>query len=164
MRRELATLKADVEDEMAKIGRLAENFASIEPRLDDPPEKVPFYDRAAIGYYLHGFYNGCENIFVNIARFFENDLDRENWPADVLRRMRLEIPGFRPAVIEADLYGMLEDLRRFRHVYRRTYDFELDWEKERAVAKRLQAAARLLREQVAAFLAKLDDLETNSSG
>jgi hypothetical protein len=68
MRRELATLKADVEDEMAKIGRLAENFASIEPRLDDPPEKVPFYDRAAIGYYLHGFYNGSENILAIPAR------------------------------------------------------------------------------------------------
>ena len=35
-----------------------------------PAEQVPYYDRGAIGYILHSYYNGCENIFNSIARFF----------------------------------------------------------------------------------------------
>jgi len=35
---------------------------------------ISYYDKGGIGYLLHNFYNGCENIFRSIACFFENDL------------------------------------------------------------------------------------------
>jgi hypothetical protein len=64
---------------------------------------VSDYDRGAIGYLLHNFYNGCENNFRSIVAFFENDLGPGTWHADLLRRMRLEVPGYRPAVIDDEL-------------------------------------------------------------
>jgi hypothetical protein len=159
MKPSVALLKADIRDELDKIARLSQEFKAIEPKLNEPPERVPFYDRAAIGYYLHNFYNGCEAIFRSVARFFENDLSPESWHADLLKRMKLTLPGYRPAVIDEALFSMLDDFRAFRHVYRRTYTFELDWERERLVAQRFPLAAKLLHQQVEAFLAKLDELE-----
>lgn len=152
-------LVADIRDELAKLQRLEGSFAAIEPMLERPPGEVSDYDRGAIGYLLHNFYNGCENIFRAIAAYFENDIGTDTWHADLLRRMRLEIPGHRPAVIDDELYGLLNDFRGFRHVFRSAYSFELDWERERLVAGRLHRAAALLRAQVGEFLSWVDGLE-----
>ncbi len=136
-------LKADVADELRKIERLETAFGEAEPKLALSPDEVGAYDRAAIGYLLHNFYNGCENIFKAIARFFENDLGPQTWHADLLKRMKLEIKEYRPAVIDEELYMLLEDFRGFRHVFRHSYSFELDWEKERLVARKLRRASAL---------------------
>lgn len=153
-------LKADVRDELDKIARLEEEFAAAEEVLSRPAESLRFYDRAAIGYFLHSFYNGCENIFRSIATFFENDLDAEGWHSSLLKRMKLEIPGYRPAVIDEELYLLLDDFRSFRHVFRHSYAFELDWPRERLVALKFRPAAVLLRRQVLEFLDGLDRLSS----
>ena len=96
-------LKADIEDELAKLQELRQRFQELRPLLKKPPQDVPFYDRAAMGYNLHRFYNGCETIFTRIARFYENDLAADSWHADLLKRIKLEVPGYRPAVIDRKL-------------------------------------------------------------
>jgi hypothetical protein len=148
----LELLRADIEDELRKIARLEQEFAQAEPKLDLPPDQVGGYDRAAIGYFLHNFYNGCENIFRAIARFFENDLGPETWHSDLLKRMKLDVENYRPAVIDEELYLLLEDLRGFRHAFRHSYTFELDWERERLVARKFRRVAAMLRDQVEEFL------------
>ena len=158
MTRNPELLRTDVRDELTKIARLAGEFAAVEPFLTRPPEEMSHYDRGAIGYLLHNFYNGCENIFRTIAAFFENDLGPGTWHADLLRRMRLDVPGYRPAVIDEELYRLLEDFRGFRHVFRNCYSFELDWERERLVASRFKRAADLLRVQVGRFLEQIEGL------
>lgn len=155
----LQLLRALIEDELDKLARLESIFERIEPRLDLPPAEVPDYDRGAIGYLLHSFYNGCENIFRAIARFFENDLGADSWHADLLRRMTLEVEGYRPAVIDESLFQVLNDFRGFRHVFRNNYGFELDWERERLVARRFRPALAELRAQVRAFLLRLEALQ-----
>jgi hypothetical protein len=159
MQANVELLRADVEDELARMAQLEQVFASVRDKLSLAPEQVPAYDRGAIGYLLHNFYNGCENIFRRIAAFFENDIGAGSWHADLLRRMRLTIDGYRPAVIDDELYRLLEDFRGFRHVFRNAYSFELDWERERLVASRFERATALLRVQVTAFLARLDELD-----
>lgn len=156
----LELLKADIEDELRKIGRLERSFTHAESKLDLPAEDVGDYDRAAIGYFLHCFYSGCENIFRSIARFFENDLGPESWHSDLLKRMKLDIESYRPALIDEELYVLLEDFRGFRHVFRHAYSFELDWERERLVARKLHRTASMLRDQVEEFfvlLAAMDE-------
>ncbi|MFY9975004.1 MAG: hypothetical protein WAK53_12150 [Chromatiaceae bacterium] len=63
MKYNLELLKADIGEELRKIERLERAFARVEPSLGLAAEEVDGYDRGAIGYYLHNFYNGCENIF-----------------------------------------------------------------------------------------------------
>ncbi|MFP4062461.1 MAG: antitoxin [Halochromatium sp.] len=158
MARNPQLLRALIEDELKKLARLEQSFEQIEAKLVLPPDQVPDYDRGAIGYLLHSFYNGCENIFRAIARFFENDLGADSWHADMLRRMTLEIEGYRPAVIDNALFQVLNDFRGFRHVFRNNYGFELDWERERLVARRFPQALVELRAQIQVFLERLEVL------
>jgi hypothetical protein len=146
-------LVADLRDELGRLAELERQFDAAVPFLDLPAESVSVYDRGAIGYLLHNFYNGCENCFRAIAGYFENDLGADSWHADLLRRMRLAIPGYRPAVIDEPLFRLLDDFRGFRHVFRNAYGFELDWERERLVASRLRPAAAMFRAQLGAFIA-----------
>ena len=126
-----------------------------------PVDQVPYYDRGAIGYILHSFYNGCENIFNSIARFFENDLGPQSWHKDLLKRMNLEIPGIRPKLIYEELYRLSDDFRAFRYKFRYLYSFGLDWERECLVAKKFSVTANKFRTQVTDFLKKLDQLDEN---
>jgi len=153
-------LKADIADEFAKIDTVAKEFRNVEDKLELPPDRVPNYDRGAVGYLLHNFYNGCENIFRSIARFFENDLGPSTWHKDLLKRMKMEISGYRPKVIDHELYRLLDDFRAFRHKFRYTYSFELDWEKEQIVARKLLRTKELLEIQIKAFLDQLDKIDS----
>ncbi len=157
---DLELLKADIQDELTKLERLSADFAKIEDLLQRPESDVSFYDRAAVGYYLHSFYNGCENVFRTIARFFENEIGQNSWHTDLLKRMKLEIPEVRPAVIDEECFLLLDDFRGFRHKFRHSYTFELDWEKERLVAGRLQRTFRRFQEEITLFLQKLSKLES----
>jgi hypothetical protein len=158
MSHNISLLRADIEDELAKLEQLAQVFATVRKKLDLQSTEISVYDRGAIGYLLHNFYNGCENMFRRIAAFFENDIGTDTWHADLLRRMKLNIEGYRPAVIDDELYRLLQDFRGFRHVFRNAYSFELDWERERLVALRFETTLSLVREQVVAFLDGLDEL------
>lgn len=158
MKYNVELLKADIADELKKLERLQSEFSAIETMLNRTEDDMPFYDRSAIGYYLHCFYNGCENIFRSVARFFENDLGPQTWHSDILKRMKLSVPGFRPALIDEELFRMLNDFRGFRHIFRHSYTFDLDWEKERPVAMKLSRTYLLLKEQVEQFLRNLDEI------
>ncbi len=159
MKHNLELLKAEIQDELKKIEFLSLEFSKITDQISKDAKQVPYYDRAAIGYYLHNFYNGCENVFRTIARFFENDLSDQSWHTDLLKRMKLKISGYRPAVIDGELYILLNDFRAFRHKFRHSYAFELDWEKEQTVALKFELATELLHKQVTVFLDKLLEIE-----
>lgn len=159
MKYSIELLKADIMDELEKLAVIEREFLKIEEKISLDSEDMSFYDRGAIGYILHNFYNGCENIFRLIARFFENDLEPNGWHRDLLKRMNMEINGFRPRVIDKELYRLLDDFRAFRHKFRHTYSFELDWEKEQVVARKLPKTFSLLQGQMKLFLRFLDQIE-----
>ena len=79
MKAEVELLKADIRDEMKKITRVYNEFINLNGELDLKNEEINNYDKAAMGYLLHNFYSGCENIFRSIARFFENELSDSSW-------------------------------------------------------------------------------------
>ena len=159
MKYDFELLKAEIINELENLHKLEGEFSKIKDKLKFPAEKVPHYDRGAIGYILHSFYNGCENIFRTIAQFFENDLGPQNWHRDLLKRMKLEIPRFRPRLIDDELYRLLDDFRAFRHKFRYSYSFELDWEREKIVAKKMPHTMKKFERQVNTFLKKMEQLD-----
>jgi len=159
MKYNLELLKADINDELEKLDSLYIEFSQINISLIEKSEEVSFYHRGAIGYYLHNFYNGCENIFKSIARFFENDFDQQSLHTDLLKRMKLQVNGYRPKVIDKNLFRLLDEFRRFRHIFRHSYTFELDWEKESVVANKLNETYNMLHNQIKTFLEKLKEIE-----
>lgn len=91
-------------------------------------------DLLVLGACLHGLYNAIEAYFLRIAKFFENNIDDAAWHRDLLDRMRLEIPGIRPALIcDAALAERIDELRRFRHLFRNLYKTRLHYAKLRIV-------------------------------
>ena len=159
MRYDTSLLKADIQYELQKINLIVAEFNKQASKIDLPGNDVPFYDRGAIGYILHNFYNGCENVFRSIAKYFENDLGPQSWHKDLLKRMKIEIPEFRPRVIDDSLFLLLDDFRSFRHKFRHTYAFELDWEREQLVARKLPRTAEMFTDQINRFLAHLDNID-----
>lgn len=83
-------------------------------------------DLLALGSALHNLYNAFEGYFFRVAKFFENNIDKQSWHRDLLDRMALEIPGVRPAIItNREMLERLDELRRFRHVFRNLYKTKL---------------------------------------
>jgi hypothetical protein len=111
------------------IERDLETIAIIYDDLDRHPliEETDQDTLIVIAYYLHNLYNAFENIFRNVATVFENSVeDTTRWHTQLLERMRLEVLPLRPAVISEEMYGALDELRRFRHVFRHAYILKLD--------------------------------------
>jgi hypothetical protein len=126
-----ASIDADIQEIEAMYVQLA-NYANI----------TTTEQAILAGYYLHNLYNAFENICLNVAKTFENQIDdRSQWHAILLKRMTLDIEGLRPKLLSAEVYQCLDELRRFRHVFRSAYTMKLDPQKTAIVitqAQRLQ--------------------------
>ncbi|MBE9174972.1 hypothetical protein IQ225_06045 [Synechocystis salina LEGE 06155] len=72
-------------------------------------------------------YTCIETILFRISRGFENHLDPNQWHKELLRKMRIDVPGIRKAVLSKHSYQLLDELRHFRHFKRYYYDFDYDW-------------------------------------
>jgi hypothetical protein len=155
MNEKVPLLKAEIKRQLEKMAHSHRELAEFVHKLgaDQLPDN---YQKAAIGYYLHNFYNGCENIFSLIARTFENNIGGDQWHRDLLYRMTLEIQSVRPAVIDEELCGILDNFRSFRHVFRHCYSFELDWAREKIVFDQREEAWRRFETAMKSFLKKLD--------
>jgi len=80
-----------------------------------------------LGYLFHNLYCSVEDLWQEVARTFENRLeDPASYHRELLQRMRLEIPGIRPRLLNTSSYQLLNELRGFRHIFRHAYDYELD--------------------------------------
>jgi hypothetical protein len=106
-----------------------------------------------IAYHLHNLYNAFENIFQNIAAVFENSVDDvDRWHAQLLERMRLDTMPLRPAVIDDAAYDALDELRRFRHLFRHSYGVELDSQRLRLVMDKALVLKTVYAEQMEQFI------------
>jgi hypothetical protein len=150
MKEKLELLIANLNDDLKSIDKLKAEYDFFMAAIE---EKEPdIYQRAVIGYYLHNFYNACENIFVNIAKTFENSIDPREWHKDILKRMKLNIEGIRPSIISESLYKILDDFRGFRHVFRHLYTFEIEWPKEKLLADKFETAVQQFKEEIMEFI------------
>ena len=126
----LASLNAIIGHDIAAIERLDLELQRIAASLNSPAPD--FRDLAAAAYTFHNLYNALENSFEQISRTFENHVvDQAQWHKELLEKMFLSIPKIRPAVLPPNLRKILHDLRGFRHIFRHSYDFELDAERLR---------------------------------
>lgn len=79
------------------------------------------YQFAALGYTLHNLYTAFESLFLRVAKFFGNDIEKSEWHSVLLGRMTLDIEGIRPALIDLDFSNKVGELMSFRHLFRNLY-------------------------------------------
>jgi hypothetical protein len=107
---------------------LRQLFEDHRPLLNKSELALP--DRiecSALAAFLHGFYNGIENIFKRVALELREDMpEGASWHQALLEQMAK--PGTRrPVVISPDLLESLKEYLAFRHVFRHAYPFQLTW-------------------------------------
>jgi len=106
-----------------------------------------------IAYHLHNLYNAFENIFQSIAAAFENSIDDDGrWHMQLLEHMRLDAQPLRPAVIDDDAYIALDELRRFRHLFRHAYMVNLDARRLQLVWDQAFNLQKIYTEQITRFV------------
>jgi len=123
-----------------------------------PDQQDVYLDSVALN--LHGFYSGVERLFELIARHVDRDLDLatgETWHQDLLQRMTKDIQE-RPALIGGESASTLDELRRFRHLVRNVYTFNLVPEKMDPLVSSLPELWPRLRAELLAFADFLEDV------
>ena len=113
-------------------------------------------DTVYAGYLLHNFYTAFEDLMREVARTFENTVDdTTRYHRELLKRMKLNVAGIRPALVSEASFRILDELRAFRHVFRHAYGFE-------HLVKKLTEGIDSVRKDVDAFRAFLEE-ELNPS-
>ena len=129
---QIAILLGYLASQQALIERLLAEIAAAEV---ETKEKV-----SHLGYMLHNLYSALEDLFQEVAKTFENRVeDPQRYHRELLKRMSLEIPGVRPALLSTPTHSLLNELRGFRHVFRHAYDYELSPARLAALKSRVLA-------------------------
>ncbi len=148
-------LERSIQDDLQTIARLYEELG--DPRLEDMNQE----GLIVVAYRLHGLYSAFENIFRNIAKAFENQLDPSSWHRQVLQRMKLDLSPVRPALIDEEAYEKLDELVRFRHLFRTGYGLRLDSQRLQLVVRKAMELKAIYPQQMAGFL---DFLRSTAQG
>lgn len=148
----LAILQADVQNRMALI---EEVYATLEERAADLHPENPM-QLESVAYQLHNLYNAIEDLFKTVADHFENQIvETPRWHTELLRRMREEIPGIRPALLSQESYVLLNGLRGFRHFFRHAYGVPIEYSQLRINLDKARQLRPLLQQDVTRFLQAL---------
>jgi hypothetical protein len=122
-----------------------------------PGEQDAYVDSVALN--LHGFYSGVERLFELVARHVDGTIPNgETWHRDLVRRMTEDRPRLRPAVIGSQSALALDELRRFRHLVRSVYTFNLAPERMASLIAALPELWAGVRAELLAFADYLEDL------
>ena len=128
MNEQYLLLERSLESALKVVEELLEDLTAY-PLPDDTPEEVLIIN----GYRLHNLYTAFESILRNIAASFEGRIDTgtdsEIWDRQLLNRMSLDLAPLRPAVIDDAVREQLDELRRFRHLFRTNYSTPIDIER-----------------------------------
>jgi hypothetical protein len=143
-------LQLSIEDEFNKLNLL-------DKEKDGLLKKTPSnYFLRAGGSILHDFYTGIEKIFENIAKEVDRRVPMgEEWHSELLHQMTLNIPGLRPPVISPNTEKRLREYLGFRHLFRKRYGFELDWEKMKRLLIKISKILFDLEKEIKVFFNSL---------
>lgn len=154
---EILQLKAELEAEFVFICECAKKNMQMTNRIRQNPAPDEF-DYSALGYTLHNLYSAFENYFLRISRFFENNIPASGWHRNLIERMKLDIPGLRPALFSKEFAVKVDELLRFRHVFRNIYQAPLVSKKVMDVneyAEKIDEEFKHFHQQYLDFLNKL---------
>jgi hypothetical protein len=155
MKEKALILQRSIERDLASIEEIYGRLTTSPMALADDPSAL-----IVTGYYLHNLYAAFENSFLQIGRTFENQLtDQSGWHSELLQRMRLDLRPIRPAVIDDVAFALLDEMRRFRHVFRHAYEIELDPQRLELVWQRALALKGIYPGQIGRFIAFLEQLQ-----
>jgi hypothetical protein len=158
MNREFEELVERIRGESSDLDRLVQRMLSAWNRSKSISKEQDVY-LESVALNLHGFYSGLERLFELIARRVDQNLPSgDTWHRDLLNQMAQDVRELRPAVISPERISSLDELRRFRHLVRNVYTFNLVPDKIEPLITALPALWPQVRAELLAFADFLSDL------
>jgi hypothetical protein len=155
MRERIAILKSEITNDQKKMSRL---FSRFEESYNEFLRSNEYSRLVESAFHVSQLYSGMENIFKNIAKTFENNIEQDYWHKSLLERMCLDIQDIRPALVSEGSFKYLNELRAFRHFFRHAYDIDIDKERFKIVADGVIALKASFEKDIKKFLSFLDML------
>ena len=121
------SIKIKIHLEISKINNLVEKSKVLvsKSKIQEPD----FIELNAAGSILHSYYSGLESIFNLIYKsFYKKTLTGNMWHSDLLTDMFERNEKHEP-ILPQELFQPLKEYLGFRHVFRHSYGYELDWQK-----------------------------------
>jgi len=155
----IAVLQADVDEQIRAIDKSYGKIAVRKKRFTKDEEALD-----SMAYQLHNLYCAFEDLFRIIADHFENHLtDELGWHTELLKRMKIQIDGVRPALISDSTYKLFDELRGFRHVFRHAYAKELDPDRIKLVLQKALALQKAYKKEFNRFLEQIKAAKPDKS-
>lgn len=146
---------SQIKFEIDQIDQLFVAYADLLERVNnEPPNLVQITALASV---LHSFYNGLENIFRSIAKGIDGRVPAgTHWHRELLSQVANPTIN-RGAVLSDETAQALITYLGFRHFYRHSYSFFLDWNELETLIDQLPEAWRHTKEDLQRFLNGLSD-------
>ena len=143
-----------IEFELEEIGSLFELYKN---ELFDLKPKPNLMELTAFAGVLHSFYNGIEKILLVIAKNLDKKVpDDSEWHKTLLLQMTTGSES-RGAVLSGEMKDILLDYLAFRHFFRHTYSFRLEWEEMEDLVIALNDVRSKFSSEISGFLKSLRD-------
>ncbi len=144
---------SQIEFEIDQLEQLLEAYADLLARAkESKPGLIEVTAQASV---LHSFYNGLENIFLSIAKGIEASVPTgSQWHRDLLTQMAEPMPP-RDPILTPETVGLLAGYLGFRHFYRHSYSFFLDWDEMEKLVLPLSEVWARVKAELQLFLSKL---------
>jgi len=150
------SLLIDIDLEIQNLDRLSNELNQTMQSVKENPVQT---EVRAIGSILHDFYTGLEKIFERIALSIDGGLpEGEDWHIQLLRRMVVDVPNRRPALLTKDLGDSLSEYLGFRHLFRNIYGFELKWDRMSPLVEKFPKTFKEINKQLKEFTKFLSEL------
>ncbi|MBF0227062.1 MAG: hypothetical protein HQK76_16585 [Desulfobacterales bacterium] len=130
----IQALRGEINKSLSVLVRIEDyilNFQQQKLKKDSGIDEAMIITQA-----LTNYYTCLETIFLRISKFFENNLDKEQWHRSLLEKMTIEIKDIRPKIISESVYQGLLELLKFRHFSRYYFELNYDWDKLRFLLKK----------------------------
>jgi hypothetical protein len=152
-------LKDQIAVEEAQLQRLLDLHQSLLAKSRTrPPDPIELSALAAL---LHSFYTGVENLFRRIGIETDGGIAKgEGWHRRLLLQMA-EAGANRPPVISSGLLDRLQPYLQFRHVFRSSYSFQLQWDKMQPLVLHCEETYVALRAEIATFASHMEREPSN---
>lgn len=154
MSEELKSLSARSRAELEQVQRSAQRAQQLYEKARRAGDE-DFLQAAALD--LQALYSGIENIFETIAREIDGALPSgPDWHRDLLLQMSADMRDRRPRVMRAETLVCVDEYRRFRHVVRNVYTFNIRPQRVRELVEELPECMNLVAADIESFCAFLE--------
>ena len=142
-------LKRQIQVEFEQMDLLLNRHPTlIEKCLYEAPNNVEIDALAAL---LHAFYNGVENIFKRISLAIDGGLPKGDlWHSQLLENMSRPTQS-RNSVISEGLRLQLRGYLDFRHLFRHSYTYQLNWRKMAGLVLELSKIYQQFKKEIQSF-------------